>query len=92
VPVLVPVLAETTNDIAVVGHTDAVRFGGAGYSNWERGADRANAARRLPTADGLPASRIKRVAGKAPVAPLLPDAKAPQNRRIAITLLRNHGR
>jgi chemotaxis protein MotB len=92
IDVLVPVLAETTNGIAVVGHTDAVPFGGARYSNWELSADRANSARRLLTADGLPKARIKRVTGKAAVEPLLPDAKAPQNRRIAITLLRNHAR
>jgi len=92
IDVLVPVLEETTNDIAVVGHTDAVPFGGARYSNWELSADRANTARRLLTGRGLPEGRINRVTGKAAVDPLLPDANAPQNRRIAITLLRNHVR
>ena len=96
IDVLVPVLGETTNDIAVVGHTDAVPFGGADYSNWELSADRANAARRLLAAHGLPEGRIARVTGKAAVEPLVADPTAPQNRRIAITLLRhsgsNHGR
>jgi len=92
IDVLVPVLEKTTNDIAVVGHTDAVPFGGARYSNWELSADRANAARRLLTGRGLPEARINRVTGKAAVEPLLPDPEAPQNRRIAITLLRNHVR
>ena len=96
IDVLVPVLDETTNDIAVVGHTDAVPFGGADYSNWELSADRTNAARRLLTGRGLPEGRIARVTGKAAVEPLVADPTAPQNRRIAITLLRhsgsNHGR
>jgi chemotaxis protein MotB len=92
IDVLVPVLAETTNDIAVVGHTDSLPFDGARYSNWELSADRANTARRLLTGHGLAEERINRVTGKAAVEPLVPDAEAPQNRRIAITLLRNHGR
>jgi len=91
IDVLAPVLGETTNDIAVVGHTDAVPFGGADYSNWELSADRANAARRLLTGHGLPEGRIARVTGKAAVEPLVADPTAPQNRRIAITLLRHSG-
>ena len=89
IDVLVPVLGEITNDIAVVGHTDSVRFGGANYSNWELSADRANAARRLLTQRGLAEERISRVTGKAAVEPLVADPTAAQNRRIAITLLRN---
>ncbi len=90
IDVLVPVLATTSNDIAVVGHTDAVPFGSPGYSNWELSADRANAARRLMAEAGLPESRIARVTGKAAVEPLVADSLAPQNRRISVTLLRNH--
>jgi chemotaxis protein MotB len=92
IDVLVPVLDHTVNDIAVVGHTDAVAFDQAGYSNWELSADRANAARRLLAASGLPEDRVVRVTGKAAVEPLSPDPFAPQNRRIAITLLRPTGR
>ena len=92
IDVLVPVLGETTNDIAVVGHTDAVPFGGTNYSNWELSADRANAARRLLVGHGLPEGRIVRVTGKAAVDPLVADPTAPQNRRIAITLLRRSER
>ena len=89
IDVLVPVLGEITNSIAVVGHTDAVPFGAADYSNWELSADRANAARRLLIGGGLLDERIARVTGKAAVDPLVADRTAPQNRRIAITLLRN---
>lgn len=86
--ILVPVLGETVNDIAVVGHTDAVPFGSTTYTNWELSADRANTARRLLRAQGLPENRISRVSGKAAVEPLVPDPNAPQNRRIALILLR----
>lgn len=92
IDILVPVLGEITNDIAVVGHTDSVPFGSKDYSNWELSADRANAARRLLTQLGLPEGRIKRVTGKAAVEPLVSDRTAPENRRIAITLLRHSGR
>ena len=87
--ILVPVLEETLNDIAVVGHTDAVPYGGEGYSNWELSADRANSARRLLRARGLPEGRVTRVSGKAAVEPLVADPLAPQNRRIALILLRD---
>jgi chemotaxis protein MotB len=87
--ILVPVLGETVNDIAVVGHTDAVPYGSTGYTNWELSADRANTARRLLMTDGLPEARISRVSGKAAVEPLVPDPNAPQNRRIALILLRD---
>jgi chemotaxis protein MotB len=90
--ILVPVLDETVNDIAVVGHTDAVPFGSIGYTNWELSADRANTARHLLTANGLPEARISRVSGKAAMEPLVADPNAPQNRRIALILLREPAR
>ncbi len=87
--ILVPVLNKTTNDIAVVGHTDARPFTGRrDYSNWELSSDRANAARRVLAGRGLPEERIVRVSGKAATDPIAGDPNAPQNRRIAITLLR----
>jgi chemotaxis protein MotB len=87
--ILVPVLNKTTNDIAVVGHTDARPFTGRrDYSNWELSSDRANAARRVLAGRGLSEDRIVRVSGKAATDPIADDPNAPQNRRIAITLLR----
>jgi len=88
--ILVPVLNRTTNDIAVVGHTDARPFNSrSNYSNWELSSDRANAARRVLADRGLPEERIVRVSGKAATDPIASDPNAPQNRRIAITLLRH---
>jgi chemotaxis protein MotB len=75
--------------IAVVGHTDAAPFTGAGKSNWELSTERANATRRLLTDAGLPEARISRVTGLADRDPLLPaDPLAAANRRIAIIVLR----
>lgn len=88
IDVLVPVLEETTNPIAVVGHTDSVPYEAGDYSNWELSADRANTARRLMMRRGLAEARVARITGKAAVEPLVADPAAPQNRRITLTLLR----
>ena len=89
IEIVTPLLELTTNDIAVIGHTDATPFHGRnGYSNWELSADRANAARRLLADAGLPADRIVRVSGRADTDPLSADPGEARNRRIAITLLR----
>ena len=89
IDVITPILGLTSNDVAIVGHTDAVPFtNGADYSNWELSADRANAARRMLTQAGLPADRIVRVSGRAATSPISADSRDARNRRIAITLLR----
>jgi len=91
--ILVPLIEETTNEVALIGHTDALPFGSGGtYTNWELSADRANAARRLITSLGLPPSRIARVSGMADTDPFDPDPAAAQNRRIAVLLLRESTR
>ena len=87
--ILVPLIEETTNEVALIGHTDALPFGRGGtYTNCELSADRANAARRLITALGLPPSRIARVSGMADTDPFDADPAAAQNRRIAVFLMR----
>ena len=86
--VITPILNLTTNDIAVVGHTDAAPFNRPGYSNWELSADRANAARRMLAEAGLDPGRISRVSGRADTAPISGDPRDARNRRIAVTLLR----
>ena len=77
------------NKLKVVGHTDASPFNGSnGYNNWDLSSDRANAARRLLVAKGIPATQIGEVSGKAETMPLSDDPYAAQNRRISITILR----
>ncbi|WP_035705404.1 flagellar motor protein MotB [Niveispirillum irakense] len=83
-------LVPVPNRIAVAGHTDGLSFAAtARYGNWELSSDRANAARRILSAAGIPSSRLARVEGLADTVHLLPDAPAdPRNRRISITVLR----
>ncbi|MEM6622747.1 MAG: flagellar motor protein MotB [Pseudomonadota bacterium] len=93
VEILVPVLQQTTNDIAIEGHTDATPFTSRrNYSNWELSAERANSARRIFEGSGLAEDRIVRVSGRAATDPIVDDPNDAQNRRIAITLLRNQDR
>ncbi len=76
--------------IAIKGHTDANPYvNDDGYSNWELSADRANATRRALIEAGVPVARFDSVAGRAAQQPLVPaDPFSPENRRIAIILLR----
>ncbi|ABC22643.1 OmpA/MotB [Rhodospirillum rubrum ATCC 11170] len=84
-------VADVPNKISISGHTDAPPYSDpSGYGNWELSADRALASRRVLLANGLKEDRVDRVVGKAETEPLLADdPKAPSNRRIAITLLRD---
>lgn len=86
-------LEEVSNSIKIVGHTDSRRYsnGLQGYSNWELSSDRANAARRMIKAAGLPETRITEVSGRAATIPLVEDPLDARNRRISITLLRSNG-
>ncbi len=90
---VVKAIVPLTNNIAVIGHTDATPYHDEnGYTNWELSTDRANASRRALVGAGLPASRIVRVVGKADQEPLIADDPySPQNRRISIILLREIG-
>jgi chemotaxis protein MotB len=81
------VLASIPGDIVVEGHTDALPFGGEGYSNWELSVDRANAARRELQDGGLASARLTEVRGYADRHPKIPDNPLdPRNRRISVLL------
>jgi len=76
--------------LSIVGHTAATTVPPApGYGPWDLSADRANAVRGILAAEGVDASHISMVAGKADTEPLFPDnpSLAP-NRRVTITMLR----
>jgi len=79
-------LKKLPNDLLIEGHTDAKPFANGGeYSNWELSTDRANAARRLMEADGMPHGRIVQVRGFADQS--LRDKEHPEaasNRRISV--------
>jgi chemotaxis protein MotB len=86
--VIAPELRTLSNPVVLEGHTDAARYGTtAAYTNWELSAERANAARRVLEAGGLPTGRVSEVRGLADRQ--LRDAanpNAPENRRISILL------
>ncbi len=77
-----------SNPIILEGHTDGAAFGiGGPYTNWELSADRANAARRIVSASGIPGDRLVQVRGLADRELRNPnDPFDPTNRRISIFL------
>jgi len=81
-------IALLSNPIILEGHTDGAPFGeGGSYTNWELSADRANAARRVVIAAGVPNNRLVQVRGLADRDLRNPDNPFdPTNRRISIFL------
>jgi chemotaxis protein MotB len=92
-------ITQLPNRMTISGHTDGSAPNGRYASNWELSAARANEARRILVAQGIPNNRFYQIAGRADSEPLFSDDPTlPGNRRIAITLLReapplpaNHG-
>lgn len=83
-------LNDVPNKISLSGHTDASPYsgGGAGYSNWELSADRANASRRELIAGGMDEGKVLRVVGLASAVPIdKHDPLNPINRRISIIVM-----
>jgi chemotaxis protein MotB len=83
-------LKQTPLRISITGHTAAgvvpVR---SDYGPFDLSADRANAVRQILEREGLPASHIYAVSGKADTQPLFPDDPSlSANRRVTITLMR----
>jgi len=81
-------IALLSNPIILEGHTDGAPFGvGGSYTNWELSADRANAARRVVVASGVPNDRLVQVRGLADRdLRNANDPYDPTNRRISIFL------
>jgi chemotaxis protein MotB len=80
-------IMELSNGIVIEGHTDATRFAGRRYSNWELSVDRANAARRVLIASGLSDGRLMGVRGYADRELRVVDQPDhPTNRRITLLL------
>jgi len=85
------VLDDVPGDVVVEGHTDALPYGGTGYSNWDLSVARANAARRVMEEGGLGEGRVMEVRGYADRRLKLPsDPLAARNRRISILLPYTH--
>jgi chemotaxis protein MotB len=83
-------LKQTPLRVSITGHTAAgfvpTR---SDYGPFDLSADRANAVRQILEHEGLPASHIYAVAGKADTQPLFPDDPSlSANRRVTITLMK----
>jgi chemotaxis protein MotB len=80
------IVAALPNRVAIAGHTSGAD---SGSDDWKLSFDRANAARAVLQAGGLPQDRIYETAGKAASEPLLPENPAASaNRRLSILLLK----
>ena len=86
-----PFLATLPEGVSVAGYTDAATWPPGPVDNWTLSAGRAEAARSVLVAAGLPEARIADVTGFADRHPLLPaDPLAAANRRIVLVLHRLH--
>ena len=87
---IAPELKALPYRVSITGHTSSSKVPPpAGYGPWELSADRANAVRQILMAEGLPATNIFMVAGRADTDPLFPDNPyLSPNRRVTITLMR----
>ncbi len=84
------ILTTLPNKIEITGHTDSLPYRHKKYSNWELSADRANSTRRILEESGVKNDRFEEVNGRADKDPLNKiDPKAPENRRVSITVLYN---
>lgn len=83
-------LKATPLRVSIVGHTASGYVPARGdYDAFDLSADRANAVRQILEREGLPASHIFAVSGKADSQPLFPDDPSlAANRRVTITLMR----
>jgi chemotaxis protein MotB len=83
-------LKQTPLRLQITGHTAAGFVPTRGdYDAFDLSADRANAIRQILEHEGLPASHIFAISGKADSQPLFPDDPSlSANRRVTITLMR----
>jgi chemotaxis protein MotB len=83
-------LKATPLRVSIVGHTAAGFVPSqSNYDAFDLSADRANAVRQILQREGLPASHVFAVSGKADTLPLFPDDPSlAANRRVTITLMR----
>lgn len=78
-------IGKVPNQVSIEGHTDSRPYGSYPYSNWELSVDRANAARRIMTANGLHPDQVSQVRGYADRSlRYKADPENPGNRRISV--------
>tara|TARA_A100001391_G_scaffold7621_8_gene5006 strand:- start:24394 stop:25230 length:837 start_codon:yes stop_codon:yes gene_type:complete len=88
VDALSEVLASSSGELVVRGHTDSLAFrSNRQVNNWTLSAGRAEATRQALLREGVPQTRFRRIEGVADREPLIADDKTdPRNRRISITV------
>jgi chemotaxis protein MotB len=87
---LAPLLTKLRNKIEIHGHTDAKPFESGKKTNWDLSFDRANEARRVLENAGVPSGKINGVLAHADSSPFnKADPYAPENRRLALLVLRD---
>jgi chemotaxis protein MotB len=79
-------LGNLPNKLALEGHTDSKQYAsGSSYGNWELSSDRANAARRLMSQNGIRSDQVTQVRGFADQRLRKKDVPLdPANRRISL--------
>ncbi|WP_295995832.1 flagellar motor protein MotB [Rugamonas sp.] len=86
-----PLFARMTNQMLVVGHTDALQYADtsySAYSNWTLSSNRAMSSRAQLLAGGMAPDSVLQVVGMADRAPLdAKNADAGVNRRIELLIL-----
>ena len=82
------VVAGSSGELVVRGHTDSLAFrDNRQVNNWTLSAGRAEATRQALLRDGVAEGRFRRIEGVADREPLIADDKTdPRNRRISITV------
>jgi len=86
------IMQRVKNKLIISGHTDAARYIGRDYSNWNLSGDRAQMARLVLVTGGMPENRVVQVGAFASTRPL--DTKNPlssQNRRVELLILTTEG-
>ena len=88
---LAPVFARMKNKVEIHGHTDGRPFEpGARKNNWDLSFERANEARRVLEENGMPPGRIVGVQAHADTVLInKKDPLAPENRRLALLILKD---
>lgn len=78
--------------LVIEGHTDSQPYSEASaMTNWELSTQRANEARQVMEASGLPADNIFMIRGYADRRPRFEETADPRNRRISMLLLSKEG-
>ncbi len=85
-------ISAVNNAVIVRGHTDGLAYRSQrAMNNWMLSTARAEQTRALLVVNGVGGSRISRIEGVADREPLIAaDLRDPRNRRISITLMREH--